>query len=90
MSHFSDPSRAALNILLERIDPGRNMARFYVLSIEPTLFGDQALIRGWGRIGSKGRQRREFFADDASAGVALETWLARKRRRGYCSRPPRI
>jgi len=65
------------------------MARFYVLSIEPTLFGDHALIRGWGRIGSIGRQRREFFADDASAGVALETWLARMHRRGYCPRPSR-
>jgi len=90
MSRFNDHDRASLNILLERIDPACNMARYYVLSIEPTLFGDQALIRGWGRIGSKGRQRREFFADDASAGVALETWLARKRRRGYCTRISRI
>ncbi|WP_187399200.1 WGR domain-containing protein [Bradyrhizobium paxllaeri] len=31
--------------------PARNMARFYVLTIEPILFGDSALIREWGRLG---------------------------------------
>jgi hypothetical protein len=30
----------------------RNMARFYVLAIEPTLFDEMALVREWGRIGS--------------------------------------
>ena len=29
-------------LLLERRDKSRNMARFYVLAIEPTLFGDSA------------------------------------------------
>jgi hypothetical protein len=65
MSRFNDHDRASLNILLERIDPACNMARYYVLSIEPTLFGDQALIRGWGRIGSKA----------GSAGNSLRTTL---------------
>jgi hypothetical protein len=37
---------------LHRIDPARNMARFYVLSIQPTLFGGASLIRNWG--GSEG------------------------------------
>ena len=37
-------------LVLERRDPSRNMARFYVLAIEPTLFGDMALVREWGRI----------------------------------------
>ena len=67
----------------ERFDPARNMARFYVLSIEPTLFGDEALVRRWGRIGSYGRQRSEFFREPAAAQVALEAWRIRKRRRGY-------
>jgi hypothetical protein len=31
-------------LLLERRDENRNMARFYVLAIEPTLFGDSALV----------------------------------------------
>lgn len=39
-------------LVLERRDEGCNMARFYVLAIEPTLFGDTALIREWARIGA--------------------------------------
>jgi len=41
-------------LVLERIDRDRNMARFYVLSIEPTLFEDLALVRRWGRMGARG------------------------------------
>jgi hypothetical protein len=33
-------------VILDRHDPARNMARYYVLSIEPSLFGDTALVRG--------------------------------------------
>jgi len=40
---------------LRRIDPNRNMARFYTMSVQPTLFGEWALLREWGRIGSAGR-----------------------------------
>src|SRR5271165_4187871 len=32
-------------LVLERVDRAKNMARFYVLSIEPTLFEDLALVR---------------------------------------------
>ena len=32
-----------LNVLvLERVDPTKNMARYYVLSVEPTLFGKKS------------------------------------------------
>jgi predicted DNA-binding WGR domain protein len=70
-------------LVLERRDTGRNMARFYVLAVEPTLLGDSALVRGWGRIGTLGRRRLDLHPDAASAGEALEMWLARKTRRGY-------
>src|SRR5580692_486189 len=43
-------------VVLDRIDPARNMARYYVLSIEPTLFDDSSLVREWGRIGKPGRR----------------------------------
>lgn len=75
-----------LHILLERIDPTQNMARYYVLSIEPTLFGDSALVREWGRIGSSGQRRSELFPQPSDAHPALDTWLKRKRRRGYQQR----
>ena len=48
-------------LVLERCDPARNMARFYVLTIEPTLFGDTALVREWGRLGQRGRRRLDLF-----------------------------
>lgn len=76
-----------LHILLERIDPAQNMARYYVLSIEPTLFGDSALVRKWGRIGSPGQRRSEHFPQPNDAHLALDVWLKRKRRRGYQQRP---
>jgi predicted DNA-binding WGR domain protein len=41
-------------LYFERTDATKNMARFYALSIEPTLFGTPCLTRRWGRIGSKG------------------------------------
>ena len=34
-------------LVLERRNASRNMARFYVLAIEPTLFGEMALVREW-------------------------------------------
>ena len=38
-------------LVLDRHDPDCNMARSYVLAIEPNLFGSTTLIREWGRIG---------------------------------------
>lgn len=77
-----DPCRLQL-LVLERVNPAQNMARFYVLSIEPTLFDDVALAREWGRLGSRGRRRLDLYGDAAQAREALETWLRRKSKRGY-------
>src|ERR1700730_15667045 len=41
--------------------PARNIARYYVLSIEPTLFAKHTLIRRWGRIGILVVQSRHFL-----------------------------
>ena len=70
-------------VLLHRIDPSRNMARFYRLSIEPNLFGGVSLVRTWGRIGREGRMKTEIAADRNEAGRRLETWRDRKLSRGY-------
>jgi predicted DNA-binding WGR domain protein len=73
-------------VILERHDPTRNMARYYVLSIESSLFGDTALVRHWGRLGRTGRQRIDLFRQHAHAIESLEAWFARKARRGYVVR----
>lgn len=70
-------------LVLDRCDPQKNMYRFYVLSIEPTLFGDSAVLRQWGRHGSRGCERRHLYASPLAAREALEDWLRRKTRRGY-------
>lgn len=73
-----------LNVLvLDRCDPSQNVSRFYVLRIEPSLFGDPTLVREWGRIGQRGRQRIELHPTEDKAAEALESWLRRKQRRGY-------
>jgi len=73
-----------LNVLvLERVDRTKNMARYYVLSVEPTLFAEWSLVRRWGRIGCAGRTRIDLHPSPPLAQTALNTWLERKRRRGY-------
>lgn len=69
--------------LLFRIDTTCNMARFYCLSIEPSLFGDAALVRQWGRIGTRGRAMVDLYRSEAEARQAFERLLAAKQKRGY-------
>ena len=75
MANVSEGNSPSLHIVLERIDAVRNVARYYVLSIEPTLLAKHTLIRRWGRIGSAGGERLQFFGgeDAARAQMALET-----------------
>ena len=70
-------------LLFHRIDPARDMARFYALSIEPSLFGDHAVIRRWGRIGTRGRQMIELHAGTDAALAAFSRLAAARYRRGY-------
>ncbi len=72
--------------MLERIDPTKKMARYYVLSIEATSFGNSALVREWRRIGFRGRCRSQVSDQVPDACVALDTWLARKVKSGYIAR----
>ena len=72
-------------IHLRRIDPSRNMRRFYTLAIQPTLFGGASIIRNWGRIGTTGRSMVETFDSDGEAASASIRLERAKRRRGYRS-----
>ena len=73
------------------------MARFYTMALQPTLFGDWALLREWGRIGSAGRlvscsfaSEREAYVGAArritgewTAAMAMAEHLEAKLRKGY-------
>jgi predicted DNA-binding WGR domain protein len=73
-------------LVLDRCDPTCNMARYYVLSVEPSLFGETALVREWGRIGLPGQRRIELYENQSHAVEALEMWLRRTRRCGHLLR----
>jgi predicted DNA-binding WGR domain protein len=70
-------------IELRRLDPSRNMRRFYQLDIEADLFGGVLLMKRYGRIGARGRIMAEHYGDEALARAALQKQAERKRRRGY-------
>ncbi len=70
-------------VLLHRIDVSKNMARFYAMQLTPTLFGETAVVRNWGRIGTQGQMRLDTFRSDAEAHAAIVRLHAKKSRRGY-------
>jgi predicted DNA-binding WGR domain protein len=70
-------------LLLQKIDRSRNMARFYALSVQPTLFGDGSLVRNWGRIGTCGRAMIELFDDIVEADTTMGRLAKTKCNRGY-------
>lgn len=70
-------------VTLRRINPDKNMARFYALSLQPTLFGEVALVREWGRIGQGGRVAITAYPSSAEAAAALDRFRRKKVRRGY-------
>ncbi|MBY3362992.1 WGR domain-containing protein [Rhizobium laguerreae] len=67
----------------QRIDASRNMARYYTLAIEPTLFGETAVVRSWGRIGRHGGERTDVFGTEQEAVAHFLDLARRKRRKGY-------
>ncbi len=71
------------HLYIERRDPARNMARFYALSIEPTLFGDVCLTRRWGRIGTRGQMKAMSFPHEDEALAQFGKIQRQKASRGY-------
>jgi predicted DNA-binding WGR domain protein len=70
-------------VTLHRIDPAKDMARFYRLDVQPDLFGGWSFIREWGRIGRGGTVRTLPCPSEAEAVAALERQRQAKERRGY-------
>lgn len=68
---------------LRRIDPARNMRRFYRMVIQCDLFGRASLIRTWGRLGTRGQQLIMSFDNEGQAMLAMTKLLKEKQRRGY-------
>ena len=56
-------------------DASCNMARYNVLSIERSLFGETTLTCEWGRIGWPGQRRIALHENYTVLMEALESWL---------------
>ena len=70
-------------VTLRRIDPARNMARYYRLDVQPDLFGEWGVVREWGRIGQPGRLRVDPYPTAAQAEEWMRDQQAAKQGRGY-------
>jgi len=70
-------------VTLRRIDPARNMSRYYRLDVQPDLFGEWGVVREWGRIGQPGWIRVEPYPTAAQAEERMQLQRAAKQGRGY-------
>ena len=68
---------------LTRTEPDANLYRFYRMEIVRGLFGDWGLVRNWGRIGSSGKLRTDWFDTEADAKDARFDLHMAKAKRGY-------
>ena len=71
------------HIYLERHDPDKNLHRFYQMFVSPGIFGDWSLVREWGRVGSPGTVRKDWFDSEEEALIAETTLFKIKQKKGY-------
>jgi len=70
---------------LTRIDPARNIDRFYPVDVMPTLFGEWTVLREWGRRGSPGTVRLRHYAHRDDAQSAKARTIKKRLAHGYRS-----
>jgi predicted DNA-binding WGR domain protein len=71
------------SVTLERVNPAKAEARFYYLGWQPTLFGDQAMVRIWGRKSGRRRSLARPFASLDAAWPAIRACIKTRLRHGY-------
>jgi predicted DNA-binding WGR domain protein len=78
-------------LVLQAIDPARNIRRGYTITRAPDLFGWHIVSWSWGRIDGRPRLRARAFRDEAEAIAFARQLLARRatapRRIGVAYRP---
>jgi len=79
----AEPATMTARQQLRRVDPARNMRRFYLVGVHGDLLAGWSVLREWGRIGRRGRVRVEPFTELAAAEAAGARIERAKRRRGY-------
>lgn len=71
------------DVYLTRVDASQNMARYYRMTVQPTLFGEWSVVREWGRIGRSGQVRAVPYQSEREATEAMAMIERQKSRRGY-------
>ena len=77
-----------MRIDMRRIDPSLNMNRFYSVELTNDLFGQHGIHRQWGRFGTWGRDRHDWYASKTEAEFALSDLIKQKLARGYLIKLP--
>lgn len=71
------------DVYLTRLDASQNMARYYRMTVQPTLFGEWSVVREWGRLGRGGQVRVMPYPSEKEAAEAMTHIEQQKLRRGY-------
>jgi predicted DNA-binding WGR domain protein len=79
------PDEPRRSVYLCRINPERDMKRFYEVSAYTDLLGFHVVERRWGRLGraGEGQHQIDLHPSEDDALAALELLARRKIRRGY-------
>lgn len=77
---------------MTRVDPEKNMAKWYGIDVQPTLFGEFTFERRRCRIGGAGQSKTFWFRDEGAAEMLASQVSIAKARREYIAlvlpRPP--
>jgi predicted DNA-binding WGR domain protein len=79
----NDLTRLAAMAFLTRTDPAKNIDRFHLVDVTPTLFGEWAVLREWGRRGAPGTVRLDSYQQRVDAQRAERHIIKRRRQHGY-------
>ena len=71
------------HIYLVKHDSEKNMHRFYQMFVIPGLFNDWSLVKEWGRVGSPGMVRNEWFTTEQEAEMVSQKIISKKIKKGY-------
>ena len=80
---WQTPPADFCSVTFERVNPAKDESRFYYLGWQPTLFGDKAMVRIWGRKSGRRRSLTRPFASLEEAWPAFRTIIKTRLRHGY-------
>lgn len=72
-----------MQIFMQKTNPDLNMDRYYAISTTVGLFGDHGVQRHWGRRGTRGHYRLDWYVSKKDAKTAANELANRKLSRGY-------